>query len=240
MERKIGEIFECNGEWYQCVKGDMYDYCKGCPSFENLRCTTLYGNHDCWLKATCEKLEKVGKPYMHFGRIVQRYKGVTTPVERPDEPYMIYYGGSHEIDIEIKNQENMEENKLNLKPFDLEAARSGKPVCTRDGRKARIICFDKKGAFPIIALVDRPDGKEELVYTYDNRGKCGMSYSIESSEDLMMLPEKHEGWINVFNHGNNDTYVCNMIFATKELAENAVKHMNGVKHFATIKIEWEE
>lgn len=67
-----------------------------------------------------------------------------------------------------------------------------------------------------------------------------MSYSIESSEDLMMLPEKHEGWINVFNHGNNDTYVCNMIFVTKELAENAVKHMNGVKHFATVKIEWEE
>lgn len=22
MERKIGEIFEYNGEWYQCVKGD--------------------------------------------------------------------------------------------------------------------------------------------------------------------------------------------------------------------------
>lgn len=30
----------------------------------------------------------------------------------------------------------------NLKPFDLETAKAGKPVCTRDGRKARIICFD--------------------------------------------------------------------------------------------------
>ena len=134
-----------------------------------------------------------------------------------------------------------EETKYSdLKPFNLEAAKAGKPVCTRDGRKARIICFDKKGTFPIIALVDRYDCKEELVYTYDNRGKCGMSYSIESSEDIMMLPEKHEGWVNVYNHGNNDTYVCNMIFATKELAENAVKHMNGVKHIATVKIEWEE
>ena len=36
----------------------------------------------------------------------------------------------------------------NLKPFDLEAARAGSPVCTRDGRKARIVCFDKKGSEP--------------------------------------------------------------------------------------------
>ena len=33
--------------------------------------------------------------------------------------------------------------KLNLKEFDLEAAKAGKPVCTKDGRKARIICFIK-------------------------------------------------------------------------------------------------
>lgn len=36
-------------------------------------------------------------------------------------------------------------NSLTLKPFDLEAAKQGKPVCTRDGRKARIVCFDLKG-----------------------------------------------------------------------------------------------
>ena len=38
----------------------------------------------------------------------------------------------------------MEDKTLNLKPFNLEAAKQGKPVCTRDGRKARIICFDAK------------------------------------------------------------------------------------------------
>ena len=63
MERKIGEIFEYDGEWYQCVKDSMYDYCRGCASFKNLKCTTSYGNRDCSLKATCKKLEKVGEPY---------------------------------------------------------------------------------------------------------------------------------------------------------------------------------
>lgn len=50
-------------------------------------------------------------------------------------------------------------NKNNLKPFSLEAAKAGKPVCTRDGRKARIICFDSKWR-PIVALVTECNGEE--------------------------------------------------------------------------------
>lgn len=62
----------------------------------------------------------------------------------------------------------------------------------------------------------------------------------EPAYDLMMLPEKKEGWVNVFNHGNNDTYVGNIIFPTEELAKEAVSRMNGVKYIVTVKIEWEE
>ena len=77
MERKIGEIFEQNGEWYQCVKDDMYDYCKDCAFFINSSCKVLYGNRDCWLKATCKKLEKVGESVTINGTLVQKIK---TPV----------------------------------------------------------------------------------------------------------------------------------------------------------------
>lgn len=31
-----------------------------------------------------------------------------------------------------------------MKQFDLEAAKKGAKVCTRDGREARILCFDSK------------------------------------------------------------------------------------------------
>lgn len=58
------------------------------------------------------------------------------------------------------------EDKLNLKPFDLEAAKAGKPVCTRDGRKARIICFDRVNSKSILALVDSTDGKGENIFGY--------------------------------------------------------------------------
>ena len=61
----------------------------------------------------------------------------------------------------------MEEKKLNLKPFDIQKAREGKPVCTRDGRKARIICFDrrlfyKNVSYPILALVECSDGEDDV------------------------------------------------------------------------------
>lgn len=84
----------------------------------------------------------------------------------------------------------------NLKPFSLEAAKAGKPVCTRDGRKVRIICFDANGSRPIVALVTECDG-EEIPYKYH----CDGSYncqSIPSDNDLMMLSEKKEGWVNIY------------------------------------------
>lgn len=59
----------------------------------------------------------------------------------------------------------------NLKPFSLEAAKAGKPVCTRDGHKARIICFDRKDNTPIVALIECVNHVEILQCVY-NDGKC--------------------------------------------------------------------
>ena len=102
MERKIGEIFEHEGEWYQCVKDSMYDYCRGCASFKNLKCTTSYGNRDCRLKATCKKLEPVGDPYPLYGHIVQRYAGVKFPVALTEKRFINCNEINNTIDIEVK------------------------------------------------------------------------------------------------------------------------------------------
>jgi hypothetical protein len=74
-----------------------------------------------------------------------------------------------------------------MKEFNLEEAKSGKPVCTRDGNKARILCFDAKGEFPIYALieVDCIDGTiYEYVRLYRDDGKNTASNIIDY--DLMM------------------------------------------------------
>ena len=116
----------------------------------------------------------------------------------------------------------MEEKKLNLKPFNLEEAKQGKPVCTRDGRKARIICFDRDWDMHIVALVSDPLG--ESVHYYLSNGK--VDFDKQNDEDLMMLTEKKEGWINI----NKDA--C--LFKSKEEAERYC-----TKDYVPVRVEFE-
>ena len=256
-EWKIGEIRQVNGEWYQCMKGNT---CNDC-AFYRSSCGSLNGKGSCRYNyrkdatnVIFKKLNKVGKPYEHYEKFYQCYK---LPMETeirllPNNCNPI--GKDNLVEIEIKqNQENMEEyrmhdakeeipefdkvvdeclfgeDKLNLKLFDLEAAKAGKPVCTRDGRKARIIFFDRKVDTPIVALIEHADGSE-ILQCYFNNGKC--CHNETSDYDLMMLPVKKEGWVNIYR---------SQIYDTLERAKEAYKRTcNDDNYLQTIKIEWEE
>ena len=127
----------------------------------------------------------------------------------------------------------MEEKKLNLKEFDLEAAKAGKPVCTSDGRKARIISFDRKFLFkgvsyPIIALVEDA-AKEETIYGYNEKGKTLIENDTPYKDDLMMLPQKKEGWIIIHKEAIYDKETAEKI--ARETTANVIRIQ---------KIEWEE
>lgn len=194
MERKVGEIFEYNGEWYQCIHTKSFG-CENCNLTvqNNIHCIDAFkirgeclsSNRKDGKSVIFKKLEKVGEPHFIYDKI---FKGGKVYVQnfmvyedfKNHKPicddYVLYDWHEKIISIEIKqNKEDMEEKKLNLKEFDLEAAKAGKPVCTRDGRKARIISFDRKFLFkgvsyPIIALVE-DTAKEETIYGYNEKGK---------------------------------------------------------------------
>ena len=240
MERKIGEIFEHNSEWYQCIEDTERISCINCCFYNggHKLCTdesigVCISEYRSDKKSICfKKLEKVGEPYKFQKRTIQTYKLYTEPFISFDMDFInTYLNGSDTIDIIIKqNIEDMEEKKLNLKPFDIQKAREGKPVCTRDGRKARIICFDSKNdpQRPVVALVEHNDN--ELLYEYTIEGKDRFSHiSTTGTSDLMMLPEKKEGWVNVYKE---------RIYSTKEEAIEAT--YDGVTYIDTIKISWEE
>ena len=130
-------------------------------------------------------------------------------------------------------------NNRELKPFNLEAAKAGKPVYTRDGRKARIVCFDRIDAKPILALVPSTDGKGEDVFDYFINGKR-IASALESDLDLMMLVKKKEGWVNISNcpdngYSNYDSGV--IVFKTRE---EAVNFTNNKDYIDTVKVTWEE
>ena len=141
-----------------------------------------------------------------------------------------------------------EEIKPTLKEFDLEAAKLGKPVCTRDGRKARIICFDGKGDQPIIALIEAKGNKDALIEKVERYFINGHSvFEVrETNDDLMMLPEKKEGWINIYNADTTFYYADGRVFETKDEAVQEAKEevekeqREKNEYIDTIRVEWEE
>ena len=117
-----------------------------------------------------------------------------------------------------------------MKPFNLEEAKAGKPVQTRDGRDVEIIKFDLRGDYPILSIV-----KYENVDSPETFTASGKTYLDENDDrDLVMKSEKKEGWVAVLKNGK---LTFNM-FDTKEEAET----IGGTypSFVAVAKIEWEE
>lgn len=125
-----------------------------------------------------------------------------------------------------------------MKEFSLEEYQKNteRKVVTRDGRKVRIICTDRKGDTPIIALVYDANEGQEYGYAFYSDGKYFRDGNDEF--DLFFAPEKHEGWIiiNKWPDGERDTN--GIIYDTKLDIPN--KPQVGTQRIATIKIEWEE
>lgn len=89
-----------------------------------------------------------------------------------------------------------------LLPFDLEAAKAGAKVVTRDGRPARVVCFDKisqEEGLSLVALISNED-YEYMISLYKNGRVFRAS---EESEDLFMAPTPVKRW-RVIYRGADD------------------------------------
>ena len=124
-----------------------------------------------------------------------------------------------------------------MKEFSLEEylKNPDREVVTRDGRKVRIICTDRKNhdSHPIIALVET-DEDDERVRSFKIDGKWSID-GLENYLDLFFAPEKHERWINLYKD-NDNIYASMDTFETKEDAEA----LSCSTCIATVKVEWEE
>lgn len=263
MERKIGEIFNYQDNLYQCIKSITCTNCgfnnKGCLADKHIT-GDCSGRLD-GASVIFRKLEKIGNPIMVENKSYQKIKvpdALCNNCAFYDNfsrncklSYYINHQPAYsclkdEIFVEIKqNKEDMKEKKLNLKEFNLEAAKAGKPIYTRDGRKARILCYDLKGVeeYPIVAAIETHDYLAESISAYDRNGR--FDHDKENNNDLMILLEKKEGWINIYNRNTISTSKENCyimtgvsVFKTKE---SAISYKDKDKEYIdTIKIEWEE
>ena len=125
-----------------------------------------------------------------------------------------------------------------MKRFSLEEylKNPSKKVVTRSGRKARIICTDAKNDYPIVALIETPNGREKQPCGYKKDG----TYVVgeELSCDLFFVTEKKEGWLNIYR-SESGFYLRGNPYESKEEAEEVAK-ANYKNFCTTVKIEWEE
>ena len=127
-----------------------------------------------------------------------------------------------------------------MKPFSLDEylKNPSRKVVTRDGRNARVVCTDKKGRYPVAALVEDYNGDSENVFAFT---KDGRYYGGELNEKglFFVAPEKHEGWIVLCRDA--DAGIMNFgtaVFPSREQTEDAGKR--DCCYLTVAKIEWEE
>ena len=124
-----------------------------------------------------------------------------------------------------------------MKQFNLEEylKNPSRKVVTRDGRNVKIHCTNYRGNFPIVAEIEGLNYStgftDDGVHMYWNCIK-------ETDYDLFFAPEKHEGWINIFNGVLCGTHASCGIYESKEAAEKVGNSLSG--YITTIKIEWED
>ena len=126
-----------------------------------------------------------------------------------------------------------------MEQFSLEKylANPSRRVVTRDGRRARIVCTDKRELnYPVIALIETRPGGEEVTCSYTKDGRhCTACSDIF---DLFFAPEKGEGWINVYRNSDSGHTYAGAVYDSKEDAEK--RKVIDENYVTTIKIEWEE
>lgn len=122
-----------------------------------------------------------------------------------------------------------------MKPFNLADALAGKPVMTQDGRKVVRIFYAEEACESSKVICVLETG---LVISHYKDGRY--SADRKSDNDLVMAPQKKEGWINLYQ---GDVWRClgDTIYSSEEDAFNAASKYGWKPHdFVTIKIEWEE
>lgn len=125
-----------------------------------------------------------------------------------------------------------------MKPFNLEEAKQGKPVCNGYGMDVRILCYDlKDDKYPVAGAITDPATNRETLQKYIGDGYV-IGDGANNKGDLFMKPEKKSGWINIYRRSNEDlNFSSTTIYET---FESAHKNRNTYGYITTIKIEWEE
>lgn len=121
-----------------------------------------------------------------------------------------------------------------MKPFDLEAAKAGKPLVTRDGRKVTDFKHFETMAGNEVCIAVFDGGEYEW---YKKNGRYLLH--DEHRNDLFMAPEEVTVWVNVYKSQSNSTgfKAGEYTYESKEKAEQRKANENYIGVFPlTVKL----
>lgn len=125
-----------------------------------------------------------------------------------------------------------------MKPFNLEEAKAGKKVCTREGYDVEIFDFNlRQCQGDLLCIARKPT--EDYVFFCDKHGRV---YGLERSLNDLFMNDKNVGYVAIYNNVTtddiNERHSGMNIFKTEQECVSKCGH--DIKFIATAKIEWEE
>lgn len=83
--------------------------------------------------------------------------------------------------------------KHTMKPFNLQEALAGKPICDRQGRPCKVLAYEPalKGAYKLVALC-----ADNTLNTFTDAGRS--YHPVASDKDLFMVTTKKTVWLNIY------------------------------------------
>lgn len=137
----------------------------------------------------------------------------------------------------------IELNEVGKKPFDLEEAKNGAAVITRDNRPARIICFDVKerDGYTILAILTDCEGYETSE-TFTETGNYFKNQE-ESENDLFLVGKTKNFLYMILCKDGSNFRVDTEDAKTQEEAINIVRMLEESEkaddnYVETLKITW--
>lgn len=120
---------------------------------------------------------------------------------------------------------------MDYKPFDLEKAKAGEPIITREGESATFVAYIPECASGH-RLIVYIHGRETTTDYFDS-GK--FLNGGENLLDLFMAPKKIKRWVNVFSEERYVAYTT-----AEQAAVYDTCAMDSAKRIACIEVEFEE
>lgn len=96
---------------------------------------------------------------------------------------------STKVENALKEANKEQKSTFRVTPFDIEKAKQGAKVVTRDGHNVRILCFDRNSdSYPIVALVQNTNSGEDEIISYTKHGYYFEGVD-ETGDDLFIEEE---------------------------------------------------